>query len=141
MYVSFIIVLSTLLIVRLSIALLGKQRRAFFSSVPKGRIPHYMVDPIALLVTVDQNYLNFRARKNNRCLGRLVVTENYAALSCAQGVIFRIENRNDVEVKVVGPERVVMLGNNPSGEISIRVEMSLSNEKNLIAQLDKAFTI
>ena len=140
MYVSFIIVLSTLLIARLSIALLGKQRRAFFSSLPKGSIPSYLVDPISMVVTVGQEYLNFRPRKNNRCLGRFVVTEQYAALSCSQGVLFRINNRDDIEVKVMGPERIVMLGNNPSGEIAIRVEMSLPDELRLLKQLDLAFS-
>ena len=131
MFKSFLIVLSILILLRLSIAFIGKQRRSYFTGLPKGITPTYSLDSLPLMVTVDQNYLQFRAKRNNRVLGKIVVGDGIVALGCAQGPIFRIENSSDIDIKILGPERMVMIGYSPSGEISIRVELSIEEEQEL----------
>ena len=133
------IVLSTLLLLRVSVAIIGRQRRIFFSKIPDGKDVYLLTDRISLRVTVDRNYLNFKTGRDNRVLGRLTLASHLIILSSAQGVIFRSEQPDEVTLRIVGPGRIVLVGQNPAGEVSMRVEFASSDHNQIKTQFDRVF--
>ena len=133
------IVLSTLLLLRVSVAIIGRQRRIFFAKIPDEKDVYLVLDRISLRITADRNYLNLKAGRNNRVMGRLTLASGLMIVNTAQGVIFRTEQSDEVSLRIVGPGRLVLLGQNPAGEVSMRVEFASSQYNQIKTQFDKVF--
>lgn len=135
---SIIIVIAMLVLVRLAHHFWEKSRRKFFAPVMPKKDVIQVIEPIALNVTVNQNFLSFRPNRNHRVLGRLVVQDACVQLSAANGVLIRATSKEDLEAKALGTQRIVLLGKSPSSEVALRVECAFPQEKILVQQINQA---
>lgn len=137
---AFGLVVAALIVLRIGFALWEKFRRVYFSPLDTDRELFLEAEPISSNITVDTKYLSFEPNQNHRVLLRVVSQQNQLQIACSGGILLRVEKKEDIEIKILGPNRLLILGQTPNAKASIRIEISTTEEQRLYSSMVEAFT-
>ena len=138
---AFALVLTALLLLRIGFAFWEQFRRRYFSPLQKDKAIFMEVEPVAANITVDSEYLSFIPHQNHRVLLRIVSQKHLVQIACSGGVLLRVEKKEGMTCKILGPNRLLILGKSPNQKASIRIEISTTEEQRLHSALTQAFLI